>query len=278
MEKLSPPSPSALKVFRACISNVDDNVLKVRLESIEGDIVAAARSYRERAKRSTLYRLLPQPNVRGVVSKKEMSDVYDRMVKKSGLGREFYDQIFEAPEYGRCPLCALQDVFTLDHYLSQSDFPVLSVVPINLVPACFACNKRKGTKRATSAVEQFMHPYFDNVDRAQWLKARVKEVSPGALEYFVQGSRSWSAEKRKRVEFHFNELKLDELYASHAAQEIVGNQRRFIELLDSGGPAAVRRHLAAQRDSWAAKHRNSWKTVMFATLASNDWFCRGGFR
>ena len=280
MEKLRPPSDTPLKVFRACISQVEDNGLKLRLESVESNIVSAARSYVDRGPRGTLYRFPSNPDVGGVVSGDEMRQVYERrMAKKSSSGRPFYDRIKEAPRHDRCPLCGVRRVATLDHYLSQKDFPILSVSPMNLVPACSDCNKSKGFKLATMAGEQFLHPYFDDVTRAQWLKARVKEVRGGTLEYYVEGPKTWTPEKLERVRYHFDKLNLNKLYKSHASEEMTGRRRLLIPVFNRRGPAGIQAHLTQQwNDSRVVNGKNSWRTVMFATLASNEWFCNRSFR
>ena len=280
MEKLTPPSDSPLKVFRACISQVGDPGLKTRLESIESDVVAAARSYAGRGQRGTLYRFPSLADVRGVISGDEMRDVYKgRMAAKKSAGRPFYDRIKGAPPHDRCPLCRVRRVWTLDHYLSQKDFPILAVSPMNLIPACSDCNKAKGFKLARKASDQFLHPYFDDITRAQWLRARVNEIRRGTLEYYVQGPRTWTSDKHERLEYHFDKLNLNKLYKSHASEELSGRRKLLIPVFNRRGPAGIRAHMTQQwNDSRVVNGKNSWRTVMFATLAENDWFCNGGFR
>lgn len=42
----------------------------------------------------------------------------------------------------KCPLCGINDVTDIDHYMPRSVFPEYSVHPFNLIPICHECNKK----------------------------------------------------------------------------------------------------------------------------------------
>ncbi|WP_053161421.1 HNH endonuclease [Streptomyces caatingaensis] len=62
-----------------------------------------------------------------------------------------------------CPLCGISKVTTIDHQLLKGRYPLLAVVPVNLVPACRDCNTGKGEEAPATAEDQPLHPYYDDL-------------------------------------------------------------------------------------------------------------------
>ena len=208
------------------------------------------------------------------VTAKEMSWLYEnKMVGKTAPGRPVYDAIKTASPQGRCPLCGHRDVTTVDHYLPKSAYAALSVNPANLVPACSECNRMK-----SSAVKDFLHPYYDNVERDRWLWARVLETSPPAVQFAVQPPETWPSGLADRVHRHFATFGLGLLYSMQAARLISGIQGRLDVLLRDGGSAAVHDHLCQDEESWQRTGLNSWQAACYGALTASDWFCAGGFK
>lgn len=275
MRKLTKPDDDPGETFRLCISKVKSSILKARLESVEKEIVAAAEQFEEAALDIQLCSFPSDETVGFDITAKEMKAVYNRMV--NGPGREVYDKILSSPSHGRCPLCGQRIASTLDHYLPKAHFPVLSVVPVNLVPACSDCNKKKFDDIPATEEERILHPYFDNVDDTQWLYARVIEVSPPALKFFVRPPEPWDDVKTARVKHHFKVLELASLYASHAAEELFNLRYSLDCLASTAGVGGVKSHLKRESESRKLIHVNSWQTAMYMALETCDWFCEGGF-
>lgn len=279
MRRLTPPGDDPLDVFRACISRVKDTALKARLTSVEGTVVAEANAYRAAAAAAELHTLPPQSNVGGIVSTAEMTDVYKlRMARKGTPGRSVYDKLMKAPVLGRCPLCGQRIVTTLDHHLPEAHYPALAVVPTNLVPACADCNKAKHDTIPHTIEEQTFHPYFDDVEDELWLRAEIIGSSPASLRFHVDPPADWDAAKAQRARYHFKIFKLGALYASHAAEEVVGISASLGMIFARGKAAGVRAHLQEQAASRKSVHANSWQTATYTAMAASDWFCEGGFR
>ncbi|TRO62490.1 HNH endonuclease [Streptomyces sp. IB201691-2A2] len=216
------------------------------------------------------------------MTKKEMTDVYtDRMAKKKAPGRVIYDDLILAPAHGICPLCAQRPVSTLDHHLPKADYWALAVDPLNLVPACADCNKTKLDIAAQTAGDETLHPYFDNVEGDEWLRAAVIESAPAAVTFFVDAPQAWDPILRQRMNTHFRVFELAALYACQAADEIFNINFHLTQLYDAsavGGLERVRAHLVEQAESRRNAHVNSWQTATYDALASSSWFCGGGFR
>jgi hypothetical protein len=279
MQSLRKPTDSPEDVFRTCISQVRDSTLKGRLSSVCSSIVSAASEYESAAEISELYKLPVHKDIEGIISSKEMSDVYDlRMARQGTPGRAIYDRLRASPPHGRCPLCGQRIVSTLDHYLPKASFPAYAVLPTNLIPVCSECNKEKHQKHAICAENQFLHPYYDNVDDAIWLCADVVETTPAAIRFYVVAPAQWSPTKAQRLQYHFKTLKLAGLYGSYAASALVDIRDRLCRLYDEEGPQGIRNYLLLEAASRKAAYKNSWQSAFYSALAENEWYCEGGFR
>jgi hypothetical protein len=215
----------------------------------------------------------------GEVTIKEMKDVYTNFfVPKASLGRFLYDKILALPHNSKCPYCFHRQVSTIDHYLPKAYYPLLSIVPYNLVPSCKDCNTGMLSQHATQASEEMLHPYYDNIESELWLKAEVIQTSPVSVSYYVDCPGSWNDLLKKRVKFHFNTLELNLLYSLEAANELNNIRYLLQNEYDIGGQMGVRQHISEQANSRRRNHINSWQTAFYTALENDGWFCDGGFK
>lgn len=212
------------------------------------------------------------------MSKAQMTRVYSGTFVKSKVTRGMYDLLKSAPPNDMCPLCAQRPVSTLDHYLAQALHPALTVVPLNLVPACAECNKLKLDYQPSSEAQQSFHPYFDDFDDAQWLVAEVIETSPAVVRFWVTAPAGWSTTKVSRAVRHFEAFGLGKLYTSHAGVEISNIRFSLDRIAVKGTPNDVRMDLLGRAESARHSQLNAWQTATYQALAASDWFCAGGFR
>lgn len=267
----------AQDVFDTCVAMVKNAGLKAKLEAISGDIDKASEDYDLAATTKTLY-LTPLITKIGEVVAEELIKIYTlRMVPKRAKGRPVYDQIMSIPVNGRCPFCGIGTVNTLDHYLPKTHFPVLSVTPHNLVPACTWCQGEKMEYYPKTAGEQLLHPYFDDFDQDVWLNAEVVVGSPAAFRYSASPPVNWKPDDKARVVSHLKELKLANLFGSNAGSRLVEIRGRLAKLHAAGGADAVRAHLKEELASIELDQKNSWVAAMYRGAIASDWFCDGGF-
>lgn len=265
----------AQDVFALCISRIRKAELKLRLADKQGRVSKAAAKYDTAAAAALLHTLVRQSSV-GNVTKDEMISVYtSRMVKQPG--RPVYDRIILAPKNQKCPLCGIGTVNTLDHHLPKTEYPILAVVPNNLIPSCEWCQGEKGTTYPTSAGEQTIHPYFDDFDSEIWLRAEVVHSIPASFRFFVQTPANWDAVICQRLNSHLDTFNLRVLYSANAGGELSGIRGRLNRLFNAGGSEEVRNHLREEALSWTEDSNNSWKAAMYTAAADSDWFCGGGF-
>ncbi|EMC4380685.1 hypothetical protein VEL88_004161, partial [Cronobacter sakazakii] len=215
------PNDSALGVFKTCIDRIRDEDLKRRLIACFQEIEDSSIEFDEKVSNAQLHTILPKDKVATVVTVKEMKDVYtNRMAKKLAPGRIYYDRLMSLPDHGRCPLCSQRVVSTLDHHLPKAYFPSLAVSPFNLIPACQDCNKTKGEDIPSCSEEETLHPYYDEVESFVWVKARIRESIPVAIEFYVDPPKECAPILAERMRYHFTTFRLAALYASHAAEEL----------------------------------------------------------
>lgn len=276
MRHLPKPLFGAQSTFEACVDSLDAGDLKTRLSSIANQIVAAETDYLHHGEQNSLYSIATAKAV-GAASLEDMKRLYKGTFVRSVKTRHLYHTLKKLPQNDTCPLCSQRTVTTLDHYLAQSLHPALVVTPANLVPACSECNKLKLDKQPASAVEQTLHPYFDNLDSDRWLYADVRQTRPAGLLFRASPPAAWPDIKKARVARHFQVFGLGALYASHAASELTSVREYLGKVMNAGGQAAVREFLNGLAESASAAHLNSWKAASYFAFSESDWFCGGGF-
>ncbi|MFG1833602.1 HNH endonuclease [Micromonospora chersina] len=236
----------------------------------------ASERYVTAAAQGSLHELDREDFELSVVAAEEMVTNYEsRLVKMPG--RPIYDAIRNAAADDRCPMCGVGTVSTLDHNLPKRLFPALAVNPLNLVPVCSDCNKKKLDLAPSSAINQLLHPYFDRVEDELWLYASVIEGTPAAFRFVVEPPGNWPAVLGERVKHQFKILGLARLYASQAAQELASIRHRLRRIHEIQGEAGVRAWLEDGYESKVAHELNGWRTAMYSAMVADAWFYSGGF-
>lgn len=285
MRQLTPPPQLAMDVFDLCVAecNFDDQALFQLNRNIIEQAMAdyqAASDARSWCSLPRVSRGMPERLVAGTLTKALMLSLYtDRMVGTTGAARRIYDDIQVAAN-GDCPLCGgLGHVFTLDHYLPKSNFPLYSVLPANLVPCCRDCNTGKGTSFGTIAQHQPIHPYVDDPKffNQRWVKARLVATDPIGVAFYCDPPSTWSPIEGERVANHFNDYNLAKRYKKLAGAEVnkVVGQRRGS--LSGMTPVHFREYLteAAEEPGYDL---NGWNRTTYAVLSDTEWFWGGDFR
>jgi 5-methylcytosine-specific restriction endonuclease McrA len=276
MKKISKPTIKAKDVFLDCISTVANATLKQQYEDCAGAIEIAETDFENKFPNHQIFQIVQNLVVHGNIGKDEMKPVYNYRMVKSGMpGNKYYNQIKSLSPYGKCPLCSVRGVDTLDHYLPKSKYPVFAVTPINLIPACTPCNKGKHIDFPATSAEQTLHPYYDNVEDESWIKANILQTSPISFEYYVDCPAYWSQVLKDRSKNHFDSFNLNELFSSHANDELRGAKKYLMKLYNHD-PNILHDHLVDAYYSILELGINSWKAVMYNALKNDLWFCNGG--
>jgi hypothetical protein len=291
MKKLDPPTCTASRLFDLCTQEIADPALKACLEAEKKLVEAKFIDYETHSGTQTWYQL-PRVGrgdkdqvIVGSLTKRELTGLYTKgMVASKGDARKEYDHIRliardECPYCGGCGEMVVEDaVGSLDHFLPKSRFPVYSVLPSNLVPACDVCNKGMGSSFPTDPNLQPLHPYFDapHFFEQKWTTASVEEQNPPMVNFGVSPPADWAEKDKQRVAQHFKSCKLSGRYRSKV-------NSRISSLVDQ--------RKNAHRDLTVAQFRsglrdvadnpnlpiNGWERTLYHALAESDWFCTDDF-
>lgn len=275
MKTIAKPTIKVKDVFLQCISTVDNLTLKQNLTNCVNVLETAETDFENKFGQHQIYQIAQNLVVLAPIGKKEMKTVYDYRMVKTPLGRVYYNQLMSAAQYGKCPLCSVREVDALDHYLPKSKYPVYSVTPINLVPACTPCNIGKRIDYPSTSEEQTLHPYYDNVENVSWIIATVLQNNPISFEYSVAVPNGWTQILKDRAKNHFESFHLNELFSTHANEELRGAKKQ-LEKLYNYDPNLMKAHLQECYNSRLELGVNSWQAVMYNTLLNDIWFCSGG--
>lgn len=281
MKRLSRPDYAPEYAYGVCISAIIDEEERNRMMAAIGDIKDTAVNFIERAIAGSTFELPPlivgrgeNPVVVAGIRKSELVRLYEYYMVQRPLGREIYDSILVAAD-DSCPTCGgIGHPRSLDHYLPKANYPKLSVLPHNLIPACRDCNTDKGNPLFTQPNEQLIHPYFDQAcffDQA-WITATVAHSQPCVISYEASPPEVWRPVDYQRAVNHFDFFDIAKRYSIRAAEELgvlVDQRRSLMKDLDTDSFSAYLRSIG---DS-PVLFPNHWRKVMYKALAMDEWFC-----
>jgi HNH endonuclease len=278
MYSLTKPNKTASDFFDTLVSAKRSGDVKTRMMSSKQAIVDAEKEFENKVTKAQLHTIIPHKTI-GSVTKVEMKRLYeDKLVDKESPGRLLYDELMIAPSHGRCPLCGHGMVATLDHHLPKAKFPSLAVTPSNLIPACRDCNSNKLTTVPTSALDETLHPYFDNVENDRWLYAQVLQKPQTPIIFYAEPPSNWNINLSNRVKQHFRSFHLDELYTALAARELTSRKWSIQNSFETGKEQGLKEVLQDNYLTNKADNLNYYKTAMYEALLNSQWYCTIGFR
>ncbi|MEJ6067484.1 hypothetical protein MT378_07020 [Psychrobacter sp. 16-Bac2893] len=279
MRKLEPPLEFySINVYKYCIYSIGSQKVELRnrLVAIISDMERAALEYESNFTTNTLYTIAPNNSKKkdiffDGVTKEELLDVYNKQLVPPGKKARtyIYDKIIGTHLFFDCPSCGFGEVENLDHYLSKSHFPQFVVHPLNLIPSCGPCNKKKGHRIATTAEMQVLNPYIDHgifiTDR--WLFARVDDLSQFRFAYSVRFPLNWDDVSKSRVKNHFETFTLSSRYSKKAGIKYVELKDSMDKHLPSHSYTEIIEKLKSQmKDECHIKHVNSWLRAFYEAL------------
>lgn len=286
MKKLSIPTVNFTEALAVTISGIGNAGAQLAHTNAFGNSAGIEAAYAAAAQAANLY-TFPRvvggddldPPVHGGLNKSHLTKLYTQYFVPEGKpARRIYDAI-KVSANGKCPLCGgVGHVRTLDHYLPKANFPVYSVLPINLVPCCRDCNSEKLNAFSTTRDRQTLHPYFDH-DRffnERWIHARVIQSDPPVLEFFVAAPQTWHPDDQNRVQAHFVEYGLADKFSVEAGADLPETiQTRRTTMADN--TAQEFSAYLAEKGQTPSLPINNWRRVMFTALAADPWFCQQQF-
>jgi hypothetical protein len=279
MLKIPKPTLLTATVYADCISSTQNAIKKARLAACAPLILQAETELDNKVTKGLVYTIARETLVNRNVTVDELKYVYTVQMVAHPDGRVHYDKLLLSAPYNLCPLCGHRDVDTLDHYLPKAKYPRLSIVPINLIPSCTVCNKGKLMDYPTTAEDETLHPYYDDIETVQWLKMHVLQTNPVSVAFYVEKHVGWSKLLSDRVEGHFKSFGLKRLYGIQAGRELAGMKRQLTGIYGKrSNHSGVKKFLLETAKSKSEVYLNLWQAVLYRELAADPWFCGGGFQ
>ena len=275
------PCENYQEILENCISTLKrKKELKEKIENSKEFLIGKNNKLEELLSSNQTFIIKPHPKVNDTITKDEMMSLYTDKLSKAGQpARKHYDKILSLPNLGICPFCGHNNATTLDHYLPKQFYPTYSISPINLVASCKDCNTTKSTHGFEDEEKVLIHPYFEEIDDAIWLKAKIIEEQTNSFQtnvltfnFYVVQPPHWNTKLFKRVENQFKVLKLNQLFSAQAAQGFINRYWRYINLYTVSGKEEMKHQLEEEIQSYEMNHLNSWEVAFLRSLRDSEWF------
>ena len=286
LKTLSKPSFGQDPVFTTCVQGVADTGATTRLNAIKPQLLERERTYDQLASLGRLDQWPPHPQggndllALGAVSRGELKGLYtDQMARAGRPARNYYDQLRVSAPGNLCPYCGIGAVETLDHFLPKGRYSTLSVLPLNLVPACRDCNTGKHGG-AVTAESMTLHPYFEDasISRDEWLFATIVSAQVIHVEFRAATPNAWPASVSRRVMNHVSEFDLSRRYGIQAAGRLTYYADYINGLMTSGADYAIAEFLRLNAQSERTAYGvNSWQAALAKAVAEDAWFSSKGY-
>lgn len=186
MYYMSKPNFTIRNTYHMCINLITTDTVRFHLESLAESVYNYSDLYEELATENKLNEFDIPDNfkVSDNIDNEWLIKLYKNYFRNSteercGLVYSFYSKIKNYNgniELSRCCYCNSNQVQCLDHFLPESQFNALAVNPINLVPSCDYCNKKKHHYKPVLNNENsvLIHPYYNDISNLKWLRMYVR--------------------------------------------------------------------------------------------------------
>lgn len=274
MKKIQKPTNNISTILDNCTSNMSEP-RKTKIEQVKPTIIKETDNYDMLAKSGKLFTIPEHDNVDSIAQKNDMEALYTQKfvpMTEANRNRDYYDQLILLAPKGICPYCQQNIVKHLDHFLPKSKYVTFTVTQYNLVPSCSDCNNGKSASTFKSYVEQPFHPYYDDFDDTQWLKAKLIEKEPISFQFYADPPSFLESDKRQRIINSFASLKLNDIYKVHAPELYSSCLNRMKILFGKGGRELAIERLKEKIEDEQSNRINSWKAAMYQAMIDSNWY------
>lgn len=274
MRKLSEPVFTQTEVLEACISNMEDAALVYQIKEHTQAYELVYKYYNDLAKKNSLNEIEEGYSIGNLNTTTQINLYTNKFAKLDQPGRYYYNILMDLALDSMCSCCGYRPANTLDHVLAKTKFPALSINPLNLVPTCSDCNKKKFSTRSLKQETNYLHPYYDDIDDEIWLKAKLNNELPFTLDFYVNAPTSWDEIKLERTKLHFKRFSLNSLYKIYAGTEISAKIFGYKETFDYLGYEILQKDIERDFRNFERLNKNTWQYAFYFELATNEWFLR----
>lgn len=272
MRHLTKPNFNVKIIVEECASSFQSAEKRKRFNDSSTYIQKKSEEYDSSAQSGEWGDIARELKVNGIIDSKEMVSLYnDKFVKHLPEREKYYDKIMLLAINGKCPICGIGQVSTLDHYLAKTIYPTYAVTPINLVPVCRDCNTIKKDSPITANDEAPFHPYFDHIDNLVWLKADIERRESGfGISYCINPDiKNFDNNLYSRLNSHFTLYGLSKAYATQATTEIAENITMWEKKYKEWGKEVLRKYFQECLESKEVYQCNTWNTALLRALIDN---------
>lgn len=237
MKKMNAPNMIYSTVFDACIGSIRNKIIRQEFFQKKEIFIKADKKYTDLSKPFLLNNFLNYENhvVNQIITRDDIVELYYKF-RDNKAAIKYHNEIKNSTN--KCLYCNTNLVACLDHYLPKKEFPLLSIVPNNLIPACNDCNF-KLNNLYTKSSSLILHPYFEHypeVFENQWIYARVPLDQPFftknsfeaiSIEFYTNFEKvNLDKSIKERIKFQFENFIL-ESYISHCAEILTKELNRI---------------------------------------------------
>lgn len=284
MNRVTYPNIQSGNVYSTCLLSVVDQNYLAKMQGIATAVSAQWILFDARISPKNFHMFVPckarkpQQLISGNVTQEELKELYTTyMLKDNSESRKIYDKLKASAKLSICPLCGIYEVESLDHYLPKARYPLLSVNPKNLIPACQRCNGVKSEGIFTKASDQTLYPYNDDIKfyNTDWVFATITaKYGVFCFDFYPDPPKQWLTTERKRAINHFVTFKLRSKYASNAVQLVATIKSDIKDKLATGTTASVQAHYAKLASEQIP---NTTFKAVYTALANDANICSGNF-
>lgn len=169
---------------------------------------------------------------------------------------------------GVCPFCGAGKLEEVDHYIPKEHYPEFTLFPLNLIPICNKCNKRKSDKFVDGSNGRlFINFYTDDMESVDFLSVDI-EFTPTdvkkstKIRYIADFSKIANTYLQEIVKHHYKELNLIKRYEEAANEEISDLESTYSNQDDNNKNEIIN---AAKRAVIGEKNKR------LKYIGKNDW-------
>ncbi len=137
-----------------------------------------------------------------------------------------------------CSYCGSPGCGTLDHYYPKKLFPQFSIIPDNLVPCCYRCNKVKGEIFPITKDQRIIHPYFDDFLKNIIFEIEFKKLE-GSIRFDIRPHSMLSPDQKAVVTYHIENLEIKKYHMRSILDGFEIIREDVLNWLDAGIPDAT---------------------------------------
>lgn len=177
---------------------------------------------------------------------------------------------------GVCPFCGNGKLEEVDHYIPKEHYPEFTLFPLNLIPICNKCNKKKSDKFIDgSSKRMFINFYTDDMDSVDFLSVTITfnptDVKKSTkIKYTADFSKITDTYLQKIVKHHYKELDLIKRYEEAANEEISDLESTYSNQDDNNENeiknAAQRAVIGERNKRLKYIGKNDWKHLLCKKL------------